>query len=86
MKIIDNKQEDELKDVGLYLTVEEATRLKNELNDLLEDPESISHFHIHDLQGNSAELSCSIVTKKKLKEIHKFNQVEQRILSGRKKH
>jgi hypothetical protein len=82
MKIIDNKREDELKTVGLYLTVEEATWLRNELNDLLEDPEAMSHLHIRDLEGKSSELSCSIITEKKLKEIHNYNPVEQRILSG----
>jgi hypothetical protein len=86
MKIIDYKQEDELKNVGLFLTIEEAIEFRNELNRLLEDPEALSHFHVHDRQGNSADMSCSIITKTKLKEIHKFNQVEQRILSGKKKH
>ncbi len=86
MKIIDYTQEDEIKNVGLYLTKDEAMEFRNELNRLLEDPEAVSHFHVHDRQGSSSEMSCSIITKQKLKEIHKFNQVEQRILSGKEKH
>ena len=86
MKIIDDKRKDELKNVGLYLTVEEATWLRNELNNLLEDPEAMSHFHVHDMEGKRGQVSCSIITKTKLKNIHMYNEVEQRILLGKRKH
>jgi hypothetical protein len=49
----------------LYLTPKEAMDIRNELDKLLSDPEANKHFHVF-AEDMSRELSCSIVTARKL--------------------
>jgi hypothetical protein len=54
-----------VQDLQLYLTPQEAEKMRQELEALLRDPEANEHFHLYPDRGE-AQLSCSIVTKSKL--------------------
>ena len=51
----------------LYLTSKEAKELRDELSNLLQDPERNFHFHVF-ADDMSRELSCSITTPTKVTE------------------
>ena len=77
--MIDLDTESSVKRLSLYLTPQAAEWLRNELDTLLRDPEAWEHFHIL-AEDTGRELSCSIITKAKLREIGRYNKLEQRIL------
>jgi len=79
MRMIDGEKKVSVNRLGLYLTVQEAEALKEELSKLLENPETNDHFHIYQ-EDNSREISCSIITDKKLRNIKNYNKLEQQIL------
>jgi hypothetical protein len=79
MVIIDYDKQTSVRTIGLYLTVPEAEILKEELSKLLENPESSDHFHVYQ-EANTREISCSIITEKKLRNIKKYNKLEQQLL------
>ena len=78
--MIDLDRESPVERLSLYLTPQAAEWLRNELDALLKDPEAWTHFHVL-AEDTGRELSCSIITKSKLSEIHRYNKLEQRILS-----
>jgi len=78
--MIDDKRQCSLKSVSLYLTPREAAEMKSELERLLKDPEANEHFHVYS-DRNDREISCSVITEKKLKNIKSFNKVEQKVLT-----
>ena len=55
------------------------SNFRDELDSLLKNPEAIEHFHIYE-NDMSRELSCSIITEKKLQDIKQYNKLEQKIL------
>jgi hypothetical protein len=65
MRLIESEGERRLSQVQLYLSAAEARKLVAELGSLLADPEKNEHFHVFSDDGG-AELSCSIVTARKL--------------------
>jgi hypothetical protein len=65
MRLIDSAGEKRLHQVQLYLSLAEARELVAELSKLVADPERKDHFHVFSEDGG-AELSCSIVTPRKL--------------------
>ena len=65
MRIIDTERGQSVRCLQLYLTVREAIELRQQMERLLADPESNEHFHVHS-DDASRELSCSIVTARKL--------------------
>jgi hypothetical protein len=65
MRTIDYDKKTSVNALGLYLTVAEAKWFQEELNKLLENPEKNDHFHISQMD-NTREISCSIMTEKKL--------------------
>lgn len=81
MRIIDLDRKQSIKNVSIYLTPEEAQWMKKELDALLMDPEAIKHFHVHSLDNSGREISCSIITKEKLKHLDRYNKLEQTVLS-----
>ncbi|MCK4488872.1 MAG: hypothetical protein KAU23_01365 [Anaerolineales bacterium] len=81
MRIIDYDKKRSIKAISLYLTEDEASHLKDELELLLKTPESNDHFHISDVKDPSREISCSIITENKLKNISSYNKLEQQVLT-----
>jgi hypothetical protein len=80
MRMIDLERKCTMKGLSLFLTVFEAEQLKDELEILLKNPEAKEHFHILSMD-NTRELSCSIVTTDKLKDIKDYNKLEQQALT-----
>ena len=76
MKMVDFEKQCSVKRLGLYLTAAEAKDFHRELGRLLKDPEAVEHFHVYD-KDKSREISCSIITKNKLKNIHEYTRLEQ---------
>jgi hypothetical protein len=81
MRMLDIENERPIRNLQLYLTAEEAAKLKDQLTQLLKDPEANEHFHLM-ATDSKRELSCSIVTDKKLKDISRYSRVEQELLRG----
>jgi len=81
MRIIDFIKQRSIKAVSLYLTEDEASQLKEELELLLKNPESNDHFHVYDVKNPGREISCSIITESKLKNISGYNKLEQQVLT-----
>ena len=79
MKMINDDTHDSLKRVSLFLTPKEAKQMRDELNRLLENPEAKEHFHLYS-EGHMREISCSIITESKLKEIKMYNKYERQVL------
>ena len=79
MRMIDFDRKCSIKSIAMYLTPDEAKQLSNELDKLLKDPEANEHFHIND-KGYSREVSCSIITEKKLQNLKNYNELEQQVL------
>ncbi len=81
MRIIDFEKMSSIKAVSLYLTEDEANHLMVELELLLKNPESNDHFHVCDGKDPGREISCSIITENKLKNISSYNKLEQQVLT-----
>jgi hypothetical protein len=81
MRLLDLELNSTVKKLSIYLTPEEAEWFKRELEKLIKDPEANEHFHIHSLDNSKREISCSIVTTKKLKDLSNYNKAEQNILN-----
>ena len=82
MKLIAVDRKCSLKVVSLYLTVKEAKQLRDELERLLKEPEAKEHLHIYE-EDMSREISCSIITENKLKNLSGYNKLERQVLSGK---
>jgi hypothetical protein len=67
----------------MYLTVPEAKWMREELDKLLKNPEANDHFHIDTGEGGR-EISCSIVTESKLKNLSGYSKLEQQVLSEKR--
>jgi hypothetical protein len=63
----------------IYLTPREAEDLGDGLNNLLKDPEANEHFHVM-CENSGREISCSIITTKKLYDISGYTKLEKQIL------
>ncbi len=79
MKMIDNDKKSSIKTLAIYLTLQEARQFRDELNKLIENSEANEHFHVYQ-DDNNREISCSIITENKLKNIKNYNKLEQQIL------
>ena len=80
MSMLDVENETSVWNLQLYLTVSEAEELQKELAKLLADPEANEHFHIMS-KDSGRELSCSIITRKKMESITAYSKLEQKVLS-----
>ena len=81
MRMLDADKEASVFRLQLYLSVQEASELRKELDRLLKDPEASEHIHVFD-HDMSRELSCSIVTPRKL-ERGAYTELEEAILYER---
>lgn len=81
MRMISFDNNSSIKSISLYLTPDEASQLKEELENLLRDPEAHEHFHIYDLKDPNREISCSIITENKLRNLSSYNKLEQQTLA-----
>jgi len=79
MRIINMDAKAAVKLVQLYLTPNEASQFRKELDRLLAKPESNDHSHVES-EDMSCEISFSIITENKLKNIKSYTKLEQRIL------
>lgn len=79
MRMLDAERESSIWNLQLYLTVSEAKELQRELARLLEYPEALEHFHVLS-EDSRRELSCSILTNKKMEDISSYSKLEQKIL------
>lgn len=77
MRMIDPHARKQVNVLQLYLGQEEAKELVRGLSKLLAEPESDDHIHVIGRDGS--EISCSIVTKRKL-ERGRYTQVEREAL------
>jgi hypothetical protein len=80
MKMIDDQRKQSVKSLSLFLTTREAREMRDNLEHLLADPESNEHFHVYS-DDNSREISCSVITESKLKNLKNYNKLEQQVLS-----
>lgn len=80
MKIIDDQRKQPVKSASLFLTPREAREMRDNLDVLLQDPEANEHFHVYS-DDNSHEISCSVITESKLKNLKSYNKLEQQVLS-----
>lgn len=83
MKMIDMGSEKAVKLLQLYLTPKEALDFRKELGRLITNPEANEHSHIYS-EDMFCELSFSILTETKLKNIKSYTKIEQKILTERK--
>ena len=81
MRIIDLNKKCSINAMSVYLTRNEAEQFRDELNRLLKNPEADEHFHIYE-DNMFREISCSIITEKKLRNIKRYNKLERMILGG----
>ena len=79
MRMLDFENKSSVWNLQLYLSLKEAENLRDGLNDLLKDSEANEHFHVM-CENSGREVSCSIITKKKLSNISKYTKIEQKIL------
>lgn len=80
MRMLDPERKISVCNLQLYLTPKEAEQLKKDLAELLGNPEANEHFHLFS-EDMSRELSCSLVTKEKLKHISRYTKLERQILT-----
>jgi hypothetical protein len=80
MRIINMDTKASARLIQLYLTPNEASEFRKELDRLLAKPESNDHSHISSEDSN-CELSFSIITESKLKNINRYTKLEQKILT-----
>jgi hypothetical protein len=78
--MIDLERKCAIRNLALYLTPDEAFRLCEELGKLLKDPEANKHFHVMTEGYHLPEISCSIITERKLSNIRKYSKLEHKIL------
>ena len=79
MRMLDVEGKSPIWNLQLYLTVPEAEELQKELAKLLSDPEANEHFHVFS-EDSGRELSCSILTEKKMEGISSYSKLEQKVL------
>jgi len=79
MKMLDTDKKMSLKSFQLYLTPKEASQFVHDLQELLKDPEANEHLHVYS-DDYSREISCSLLTDAKLKEISRYTKLEQQVI------
>lgn len=70
-----------VRDLMMYLSVEEAEELVSKLNELLRNPEASEHDHCYDFAGGF-EMSFSIITPTKLSDMSGYTESERSLLAG----
>lgn len=81
MRMIDDQEKKSLRSVSIYLTPREAGEMWEGLKRLLADPEAYDHFHVYS-DDSLREISCSVITERKLADLSRYNRYERKVLSG----
>ena len=79
MWMLDRDREHSVRTLQLYLTPAEASALSDKLQRLLVDPERGEHDHVLS-DDASRDLSFSLITANKLRDLARYTKVEQRVL------
>ena len=80
MRILDADHQGPMRRVQLYLTPPEAADLRDALDRLARDPEAGDHEHVQGEEG-SRELSVSLVTPAKLRDLSRYSDAERRMFA-----
>lgn len=80
MRFLDADRDQGVGTLQVYLTAAEAQRLRDVLAALLVAPDAWQHQHVFADDG-SRELSVSLVTPRKLEELHRYSDVERLVLT-----
>jgi hypothetical protein len=80
MWMLDAKSKSPVHSLQLYLTVSEAEKLRAALDTLLEDPEANEHEHV---LGGGCDVSLSIITDTKRKDLPGYTDAERSLLAGK---
>ncbi len=81
MRMLDVERSQSIRNLQLYLTVSEARQLKQQLEDLLVDPEQSEHWHIFSSDNCRFEMSHSIVTPTTIKGNKHYTEIERRLFN-----
>ena len=81
MRFLDADGASNVRKLQLYLTPHEAKEIVQQLTSLLSDPEAENHFHVFSEDGGW-EMSCSLVTERKLSDASKYTKRELAVLRG----
>jgi hypothetical protein len=80
MRILDTDNQGPVRRIQVYLTPGEAADLRDALDQLLDDPESSANERVLAEDG-SRDLSVSIVTAAKLRELRRYSDAERRMFA-----
>ena len=80
MRILDTDNQGPVRRIQLYLTPREAADLRNVLDQLLDDPEATANERVLAEDG-SRDISVSIVTASKLRELRRYSDAERRMFA-----
>jgi hypothetical protein len=80
MRILDTDNQGPVRRIQLYLTPREAADLRDALDHLLDDPEATANERVLAEDG-SRDISVSIVTASKLRELRRYSDAERRMFA-----
>jgi len=80
MRILDTDNQGPVRRIQLYLTPREAADLRDALDQLLDDPEATANERVLAEDG-SRDISVSIVTASKLRELRRYSDAERRMFA-----
>jgi hypothetical protein len=80
MRILDTDNQGPVRRIQLYLTPREAADLRDALDQLLDDPEATTNERVLAEDG-SRDISVSIVTVSKLRELRRYSDAERRMFA-----
>jgi hypothetical protein len=82
VRMLDAEGDRSVYQLQLYLTPTEARELRSALDRLLVDPEQNEHEHVF-AEDSGRELSLSLLTPAKLRDLSGYTAAEQRLLHER---
>jgi hypothetical protein len=80
MRILDTDNQGPVRRIQLYLTPREAADLRDALDQLLNDPEATANERVL-AEDTSRDISVSIVTASKLRELRRYSDAERRMFA-----
>jgi hypothetical protein len=80
MRILDTDNQGPVRRIQLYLTPREAADLRDALDQLLDDPEATANERVL-AEDTSRDISVSIVTASKLRELRRYSDAERRMFA-----
>ena len=80
MRIVDVDRKNSVNTCTLFLTVREAKVIRENLTELLRKPEAFEQFNLSD--DSDIEITCSIITPRKLKNLERYSRIERKILKS----